>query len=514
MKQKQILGSAISITGVNILLRLVGISFGAYVSAKIGAQSLGLFTLVMSVYGFAAALSVSGVGVSSVTLTAESCARLGNADACADAYRRATGKIMRSCTLYSLMFSVPSAVLLYAAAPFISSHLLGDIRTLSSLRILSCILPAISLSSAISGYFTGVRKAYKGAVTALFGEAARILFTSTALSVLSIRAAGNTEYACLAVVGGCAVSELFSLIINFLLYIFDNRLPGGEHAGRASSHNKDVSLKDVISVSAPIGIGVLVRRGFSSAEHISIPWGMKKSGLDADSSTAAYGVLHGMAFPLILFPSVIISSFAGLMVPELAELSALDDRRMIRQTVSRVERLALLFSIGCAAVFFVFADELGMMIYGSRECAARIRAMAPLIPVMYFDTAVDCMLKGLGKQITSMKINIVDSIASLALVLILTPRFGINGYIASVYFCECLNCFLSLITLIRTSGTRLSPRDVARPLAFAAICTLLINCRGMQYSFTASIVKIFLFCAVYIGCAVISRHLHAPEEHV
>jgi hypothetical protein len=46
-----------------------------------------------------------------------------------------------------MVFSVP-----------VAGRLLGDMRTLRSLRVLALSLPFISLSSALSGYFTGIRK--------------------------------------------------------------------------------------------------------------------------------------------------------------------------------------------------------------------------------------------------------------------------------------------------------------------------------------------------------------------
>ena len=504
-KNGQFIINAVYISAVNILLRCVGVSFNAYVSAKIGAESMGLYTLVMSVYGFAVTLAVAGIGMASVRLTAERFASLASAGASADEYRRCSKEIMYRCSAHVLMFALPAAVLLYFSAPFISEYLLGDKRTLLSLRLLSLSLPAISLSSAISGYFTGVRKVYKSAAAVLAEQAARIVFTSSALAVTVPRAADSVEYSCLAVVGGAAASEVVSLAVNLILYLFDNRRPNRTSPGRGGAGVAPVHLRELTSISLPVAGGALARQGLSTAEHLSIPWGMKKSGLGGAGAMASYGILHGMTFPLILFPSAVISSAGGLLVPELAECSALGDIAKIRRTVSEVHRAALIFSIGCAAVFFLFSDELGTMIYGSEECASRIRAMAPLVPVMYFDTAVDCMLKGLGEQVSAMRINIIDAASSLALVLLLVPRFGISGYIVSVYFCEILNCVMSTHRLVRSSGVSLRLGDLLFPIAAALISALSLNVNAGNIdrgSLSAS-VRILLFSAVYLGISLL-----------
>ena len=73
--------NAVILALVNILLRGAAVSFNGYVSGKIGAESMGLFTLVMSIYGFAVTLATSSVHLAAVRLTAERCARLAGADA-------------------------------------------------------------------------------------------------------------------------------------------------------------------------------------------------------------------------------------------------------------------------------------------------------------------------------------------------------------------------------------------------------------------------------------------------
>ena len=45
--------NALVLVGASLLMRGVSLAFNAYLSRKIGAEGMGLFTLTMSVYGFA-----------------------------------------------------------------------------------------------------------------------------------------------------------------------------------------------------------------------------------------------------------------------------------------------------------------------------------------------------------------------------------------------------------------------------------------------------------------------------
>jgi len=88
---------------------------------------------------------------------------------------------------------------------------------------------------------------------------------------------------------------------------------------------------------------------------------------------------------------------------------------------------------------------------------------------MYLDTATDALLKGLGQQVYSMNVNILDALTSVICVAIFVPRMGIAGCVLTIYVTELLNLALSITRLLRISGFR--PRVfhlVIRPL-FAAV---------------------------------------------
>ena len=66
---------------------------------------------------------------------------------------------------------------------------------------------------------------------------------------------------------------------------------------------------------------------------------------------------------------------------------------------------------------------------------------------MYIDNVVDAILKGLDKHVTVLKINILDLITSILLIFIIIPKFGINGFVFTIYFSEILNFTLSFKSL-------------------------------------------------------------------
>ena len=141
---------------------------------------------------------------------------------------------------------------------------------------------------------------------------------------------------------------------------------------------------------------------------------------------------------------------------------------------------------------------MGLSIYNSQSAGQYICAFAPLVPIMYLDTAVDSVLKGLGKQLYCMKVNILDSTLSLLLVLILVPKFGIWGYVACVYIAETVNASLSIGKMITETKIRINPMWIVRPLASIFISTTIVRFFTLYCpSFDTTYFKILSTCVLY-----------------
>ena len=120
--------SAILLTGVNLLLRLVSTSFQVYISGRIGAAGVGLLQLVMSVGGMSMTAGMAGVRTATMYLTAE---ELG---------RKRPGNVhwvLRGSYVYSLVCSGTIGLLVYFAAPYLAVNWIGDARTIGALRLLA-----------------------------------------------------------------------------------------------------------------------------------------------------------------------------------------------------------------------------------------------------------------------------------------------------------------------------------------------------------------------------------------
>jgi len=140
---------------------------------------------------------------------------------------------------------------------------------------------------------------------------------------------------------------------------------------------------------------------------------------------------------------------AEMLIPELTAAQVRGDRAGLRRSAQKILSACFFFSALISAFIFLTGPRLGQRLYHSAEAGQYLRALAPLVTVMYLDSVVDGMLKGLGLHLGSMFINVADAALTLGSVCFFLPRFGTAAYIAVIYGSECFNFLLSCRCLRR-----------------------------------------------------------------
>ena len=437
IQHKKLIYNTALLTASSLLMSLIGMAFQVWLAGRIGAAGIGLFQLVASVTNLGATFAISGIRFAATRLVAE---ELGKENECG--IRAA----MRRCLSYSLFFGTAAAAVLWFIAEPVGFLWIGDARTVMSLRISAFSMPCIALCSSATGYFTACGRVWKPTLVHLFEQLAGIMLVAF---FLGRTPGGDIEKSCAAVTLGRLAADIISLILMFAVYLADMRRHYCEFAADRALTGR------MLKIALPLAVSAYTRSALSTVQHLLVPRGLKAAGYTADGALAGYGTIQGMVLPVILFPSCIMAAAAELIVPELTAAQVHGDVPGIRRTTRSLLGLSLIFSLSVGIFIFFFADMLGVSIYHNYDAGHFIRILAPLIPIMYMDMAVDGCLKGLGEQMWCMGVNIIDSLTSLVLVWLLLPKYALSAYIAIIYFTETLNFVLSFYRLRRLSRLRL-----------------------------------------------------------
>ena len=156
-----------------------------------------------------------------------------------------------------------------------------------------------------------------------------------------------------------------------------------------------------------------------------------------------------MDLPIIMFPDILVKSFANLLIPEFARYNTKKDYDRTKQITSILLFIIGLTSVSLTAILFIFSDTLGKLIYKDSNVGYYIKILSPLATFIYVDTIVDSILRGLDAQVGVMVINILDLVISVSFIYFCVPKLGLIGYIISIYMSEILNFTISLMQLIK-----------------------------------------------------------------
>lgn len=394
---------------------------------------LGIYQLIMSVYLFGITLATSGINLAVTRLVSE---ELTN-----DNFY-GVKKIMKKSLYICLITSLTTSLLFFINTDFIVSSCLNN-RVDKSIIYLVCLaLPLITMSSAISGYFAGVRRIYKNAIGQFVEHVGKVIVSAY---LISIFLPNGLTYSCFALILGDLISEIISFIYIYIIFLFDKK----KHYNVSTPCTIKKYNKRIFRITIPIAITSYIRSGLTTLKQLIIPSSLEKSGIKASASLASYGIINGMALPIIMFPDILVKSFASLLIPEFARYNTKKDYSRTKQMTK-----ILLFLIGISAILlsifiYVFSNQLAVWIYEDITVAHYIRILAPLATFIYIDTVVDSVLRGLDAQVGVMIINIFDLIISVSFIYFAVPKLGLLGYIISIYMSELLNFTISLIQLIK-----------------------------------------------------------------
>lgn len=447
--------SALLLTGVNLLLRTVSTSFQVYISGQLGAAGVGLLQLVLSVGMLAMTAGIAGVRTATMYLTAE---ELGK--------KRPHNVVwvLSGCFLYSILCSGVIAAMLYFFAPAICQNWIGDIRTVGAVRLLAAFLPVSCLCGVMTGYFTAANRIGTLAAVEVAEQAVSMAVTMAALILWAKQDPGK---ACQAVVLGSGVGSCLTLCA--LCYL---RLR--QHAGSG----KRIPVRSrLLQAAVPLALADDLKSGISTLENLMVP---KRLALFAGtvSPLAAFGMVCGMVFPILMFPAAIVFGLNELLIPELARCAAAESHTRIRYLVKRSLHCVIVYGCFICGGEFLLSEYLCRTLYHNASAGEYLRLYALLIPMLYCDAITDAMTKGLGQQKACVRYNILTSSMDVLLLFLLLPRLGMRGYFFSFLVTHILNFILSLRRLLKISKANISLKTPT--LTFLATAGAIWICSHLQ----------------------------------
>lgn len=405
------------------LSRILGFFYRIWLSEHLGSELLGIYQMIFPISGVCYTVYASGIQTAVSKLTAE---------------RKASLSVLFHGLSISLFLSLLLSLLLYEGAPLIAGHFLFEERTVMPLRMLSFLFPFAAVTACCNGYNYGKNNSSGPAVSQLTEQVIRI-----SCAYFIAYTFQGLKFSCELAVLVLVIGEIASALISIFSLISSECKPKQLLGKSLHKHG----LNDIIRLALPLTSQRLIVNLLHSFEATLVPLTLQQSGMTKSTALSQYGILNGMAFPFIFFPTALTGSLAVLLLP------AVSKARKETNTLylSKVIRLSLLFSSGlgfiCTAFFILTGNMLGTIVFHEAKAGTYLCILAWLCPFMYLSSTLGSILNGLGKVYCTFAISTLSLCLKIACLMLLVPRFGMPAYFLTLLISQGFTTIAEAIAL-------------------------------------------------------------------
>lgn len=413
-RKKTLIKGTFILTLTGLISRVIGFYHRIFLSQSFGAEGVGLYQLIFPVYALCFALSTAGIETA-IARTVSAKVALGN--------KKEAKQFLLTSLSFSLILSIILSFLIHKYAYTISLHFIGDLRTYELIRLMSYAFPIASIHGCIVGYYFGLKQTLIPSIAQLIEQVFRV---ASIYLIYTVCISKGVNYSISIAVVGLIIGELLSTIFVLICIL------GRKEKLSNTTFNPSVfinNMKQLLPLSTPLTANRVVLNILHSIEAISIPKKLMAFGLSSSQALSSYGVLTGMALPCLLFPTAITSAVSTMLLPTVAEIQALDQKKEIKILVQKTIHYCTILGIVCLIFFFVFSDFIGSKLFHNMEVSNYLKVMAWLCPFLYLNTTLISVLNGMGKATITFTINSISLLIRITCIYVLIPSVGIYGYL-------------------------------------------------------------------------------------
>lgn len=377
-KNKFVVATIILIIG-GFITKILSMVIKIVMTRLVGTEGIGLYMLVNPTFMLFIAICTLGMPTAISKLVSED--------------KRNNKKLVFSAVLIAIIINILIMLTILISGRFIANNLLHEPRSYYSIIAIGLVLPFISISSILRGYFFGKQKMIPHVVSNITEDITRlisiILFTPLFLMK-------GLEYAVAFLILSNIISELTSIIILFFF------LPKNFKLNKKDITPNLSNIKDILEISLPTTGSRLIGTIGAFFEPIILTFFLLKTGFTNQYILTEYGVLNGYVMPLILLPSFFTGAISQALLPIVSQGYSNKKYKYVRNKIKQALFFSLLIGIP-ATLIFTFIPEIPLkLIFNTNEGINYIKVLAPICLLHYIQAPLTSTLQAIGKSHTAM----------------------------------------------------------------------------------------------------------------
>lgn len=409
MKKNKFIKSVIILVIGGFITKILSMIIKIILTRTIGTTGIGIYSLIMPTYMLLISIAQLGFPVAISKLVAE------------DKFNNKS--LVLGIMPISFLINLIIFIFLVLFANFISNNLLHDNRTYYGIIAIGFVLPFISISSIMRGYFFGKERMLPHTFSNIMEDVIRLLII---VFFIPLTIPMGIEYTVFFLILSSILSELSSIIIFIIcapkkLDFRKNIIP------------KKNNIKNILSISLPATSSRLIGNIGYFLEPIILTFVLINIGYDSDFIINEYGIINGYVMPLILLPSFFTMAVSQALIPVISKSYSNNNISYTKSKIKQAIKLSLLIGIP-ATLIFTFIPEIPLnLIYNTNVGISYIKVLAPICLLHYIQSPITSSLQAIGKAKTAMKGTLYGMIIRTSLLFIVSYfKIGLWGLVVAI----------------------------------------------------------------------------------
>lgn len=412
MKKNKFIKSTIILIIGGFITKILGMLIKIVMTRLIGTEGIGIYMLISPTFMLLISLAQLGFPIAISKIVAED--RVNNKN------------IVFSIIPISLLINILIIIFMLLTSGYIANNLLHEPRSYYALICTGLVLPFISISSILRGYFFGKQKMIPHVVSNVTEDIIRLIIIMIGIPIFLTK---GIEYAVAFIVLSNIISEITSIIVLFFF------LPKNFKLERKDFIPNATNMKNIFRISIPTTGSRLIGNIGHFLEPIIVTTILLQIGYTNTFIVKEYGIINGYAMPLLLLPSFFTAAISQALLPIVSNNYTKGNLKYTKNKIKQACLISLLIGIPATIIFELFPQVLLNYIYNTNEGINYIRFLAPICLLHYIQAPISSSLQAMGKATDSMKGTLIGMfLKTIFLIILCYLKIELWGLIIAVSF--------------------------------------------------------------------------------
>ncbi len=399
-----------------VFTKLLGFIIRIVYTRIVGEEGIALYMLVIPSYSLMVSIATLGLPIAISKVVAEG--------------KKRSLNVLLSMVPVIIGINLIIILIIVFSSSYISEVLLHEEKTKTLLISMSLVLPFISLSSLIRGYFFGKQQMMPHTISNIVEQAFKLGIVLLILPKL-------LKYGTLITVNGLILISILSETISIIIFIiyFPKRVKITKNDVKPDLY----TIKEIFKISIPTVSSRFIGNVGYFFEPIILTNILLSVGYSKHFIISEYGIYNAYVITLLMIPSFFISAISQSLIPEISKLYYQGNFRMVKKRIKEGLIFSLLIGIAINTLIFLFANPILEAVYNTTKGIKYLKALIPFFTIFYLEGPLISSLQAIDKAGTTFKITLIGTIIkSLSLIVFSYLKIGLYSLIIS----EIINIFI------------------------------------------------------------------------